>query len=165
MQTLQLKDASFKTAFEGRNFKNQAKAYAYFGDFILPENYEKLKISYFHKNICTTQSVWINGHLLINTIKNDQKVDGFLIPTNWLQKGQNQIVIQGLPLPQKYDWELPNKDPGLIQAILPAQQVKRKLFNGLAQVLIQPTTGKGVVKLTAVSKGLKVGVIELMNLY
>lgn len=50
---------------------------------------------------------------------------------------------------------LNRQDAGAFQIITPASQWKRSLFNGLAQVMVQPTGMPGDMILTATAKGLK----------
>ena len=54
-----------------------------------------------------------------------------------------------------------NTDPGIIQVITPAEQWKRKLFNGYAQIIIQKEENANEVSLTASAKGLKSGNLVL----
>ena len=54
-----------------------------------------------------------------------------------------------------------NTDPGIIQVITPAEQWKRKLFNGYAQIIIQKDENAGEVILSATAKGLKTGTISI----
>ncbi|HWB93218.1 MAG TPA: sialate O-acetylesterase, partial [Puia sp.] len=46
-------------------------------------------------------------------------------------------------------------DPGVLQLIVPAAQWKRRLFNGLAQVIVEATGQPGIISLTATSTGLE----------
>lgn len=144
-------------AFIDRDYKKLASAYSYKGEFTLPDNFKESKITLFHKNIGKQQTIWVNGHLVAADLKEGEKYEGWLLNHAILKTGVNTIVIQGTALPKKYEWEMPNQDPGLIQVIMPAKSWKRKLFSGLAQVIVQSTGEKGVIKLTATSAGLKVG--------
>jgi beta-galactosidase len=65
------------------------------------------------------------------------------------------------PIPKKYDWDYVNTDPGLIQLVTAAQPWKRKLFSGLAQVIVQTTKEAGEITITATSSNLKAAVIRL----
>jgi beta-galactosidase len=49
----------------------------------------------------------------------------------------------------------------LIQLLTPAEPWKRKLFNGLAQVLVQTTREAGTITLTATSPRLKLVTLSL----
>jgi len=148
-------------AFLDRDYKKLATAYAYKGEFTLPENFKESKITLFHKNIGKQQTIWVNGHKVAADLKDAEKYEGWVLDHTILKAGLNIIVIQGTALPKKYDWELPNQDPGLIQVIMPAKSWKRKLFSGLAQVIVQSTGEKGTIKLTATSSGLKLGQLAI----
>jgi beta-galactosidase len=65
------------------------------------------------------------------------------------------------PIPKKYDWDYVNTDPGVIQLVTAAQPWKRKLFNGLAQVIVQTTKEAGAITITASSPNLKTTVLRL----
>lgn len=54
-----------------------------------------------------------------------------------------------------------NTEPGLIQLLTPAEPWKRKLFNGLAQVIIQSTGEASEIILTAESPQLKPATLKL----
>jgi beta-galactosidase len=61
-------------------------------------------------------------------------------------------------------WEVLNTDPGSIQIINPAETWKRKLFSGLAQVIVQSSKQAGEITLTATSPGLKSASVILNSL-
>ncbi|HYH16684.1 MAG TPA: hypothetical protein VD794_15745, partial [Flavisolibacter sp.] len=50
-----------------------------------------------------------------------------------------------------------------IQLLTPAAPWKRKLFNGLAQVIVQTTKQEGELTLTATSADLKPAVIKIQS--
>ena len=45
--------------------------------------------------------------------------------------------------------------------VMPSEKWQRKLFNGLAQVIIQSTGAAGEIQLTAESEGLKPAVLKI----
>ena len=55
-------------------------------------------------------------------------------------------------------------NPGLFQIVRPAEQWKRKLFNGLAQVIVQATADEGDIVLTATSNNLKSTSLKIKSL-
>jgi beta-galactosidase len=154
-------DSNWKEAFKTRDYKNLAKAYIHRGSFTLPENFSSSQITLFHKNICTEQSIYINGKKIVENLKESDISKGFTIDKSILRPGKNVIVILGTPLPKKNDWDNPNRDPGLIQILTQPEPWKRKLFNGMLQVIVQSTKEAGEISLTATSPGLKDGVIKL----
>jgi beta-galactosidase len=152
-----LNDKDWKTAFtDERNekFGKSVKALVYRGSFALPDNYKDAKITLFYKNIGMEQSIYINGSSITPIFKTSNK-DGYLLNSNDLHIGVNNIAIVATPLLKKYEWDKVNQDPGLIQMIFPAAPWKRKLFNGLAQVIVQSTGAKGKIELSATTEGIK----------
>lgn len=73
-------------------------------------------------------------------------------------------IIAATPLLKNHLWDFINMDPGVIQIITPAPQWKRKLFNGLAQVIIQATAEDGEIIITATSDNLKTGTIKIKSI-
>lgn len=59
--------------------------------------------------------------------------------------------------------DVPNADAGQVQIIYPSKQWKRKVFNGLAQLLIQSSKQPGEILLTSESPGLKSSVIKIQT--
>lgn len=159
--TLNIDDASWKEAFRNRDYKNLAKAYVYRGNFTLPENYSGSTITLFYKNIGVEQTIYINGKEVAANLKQNETSKGFVLDKNILKPGKNLVAILATPISKKYEWEDVNTDPGLIQIVTPAEKWKRKLFNGLAQVLVQTTGEGGQITITATSQGLKPGIIKL----
>ena len=54
-------------------------------------------------------------------------------------------------------------NPGLFQIVTPADAYKRKLFSGLAQVIVQATGDAGEIFITATANGLKQGEIKIQS--
>ena len=156
-------DTSWKEAFTGRDYKNLAKAYAYRGSFTLPENFSAASFTLFYGNIGVVQTIYINGKEIASHLKQNETSKGFILDKNILKPGKNSISILATPIPKKYEWDNVNTDPGLIQMVTPAQSWKRKLFNGLAQVIIQATKDPGEIILMATSPGLKSTSIKLKS--
>ena len=52
-----------------------------------------------------------------------------------IHKGLNTYAVTGKRFRLRHQWDEPNRDPGLIQVAYPAKQWKRRVFNGLAQVI------------------------------
>lgn len=154
-------DAAWKEAFKGRDYKNLAKAYLYRGSFTLPLNSNASELTLFYKNIGREQSLFINGKKIGENLKESQTGKGFTLEKSILKPGKNIIAIVATPIPKRYEWDNVNTDPGLIQIFTPAEKWKRKLFNGLAQVIVQTTGEGGEITLTAISSGVNAGVIKL----
>jgi beta-galactosidase len=156
-----LDDSEWKAAFMNRDYKNLAKAYVYRGTFTLPQDVSPSTITLFYKNIGREQSIYINGKEVVRNAKESETGNGYVLDKTMLLPGRNTIAIVATPIPKKYDWDFVNTDPGLIQVITPAEPWKRKLFNGLAQVIIQTTKEAGDIRLNATSPGLKSALMQL----
>lgn len=158
-----INDASWKEAFKNRDYKNLAKAYAYRGSFMLPENFSSSLITLFYKNIGLEQTIYVNGKAIASNLKQNETANGFVLDESILRPGKNLIVILATPIPKKFDWETVNTDPGLIQIITPAQPWKRKLFNGLTQIIVQTKKDAGEITLNASSPALQSATIKLRS--
>jgi beta-galactosidase len=154
-------DTTWKEAFKDKDYHKLAKAYIYRGNFVLPENYKTSDVTLFYKCIGREQTIYINGKQIASNLKEDEAAKGFILDKNNLMPGKNVIVIVATPISKKYEWENVNTDPGLIQLFTPAEQWTRKLFNGLAQIIVQTKKEAGEITLVADSPGLKAGTIKL----
>jgi len=154
-------DTNWKEAFKDRDYSKLAKAYVYRGSFMLPQNYGSSAITLFYKNIGREQSIYINGKEIAHNRKQNETAAGYLLNKSLLLPGKNVIAIVATPIPKQYEWENVNTDPGLVQLVIPAGTWKRKLFNGLAQVIIQTTKEAGDIVLTATSPNLEPATLRL----
>lgn len=149
-------DHTWSTAFTNSAIDTNLKARVYRASVLISSDMLKSRITFFYKSIGRKQSIYINGHLLSANLDDHKNQDEFAISKNMVKEGINHIVIVTLPHKKVHDWDVLNQDPGTIQFKYPAPLWKRKLFNGLAQVIIQPNgNSSGTVKLTATSPGLK----------
>ena len=80
-----------------------------------------------------------------------------------LHQGRNVYAITGTPLVKRTQWEILNTDPGLLQVYTPSSPWKRKVFNGLAQVIVQSESEAGEIILTATADGLKSGILKIKS--
>ena len=151
-------DAEWHKAFmddRTEAFGKSAKFITYRGTFMLPQNISDATITLFYKAIGKQQSVYINGKSIVDNLQDNSTKTAFVINKSMLHEGKNSIVINATPLLKQYEWESVNMDPGIFQIITPAPSWKRKLFNGLAQVIIQSTGEPGEITVTANSDGLQ----------
>ena len=159
-------DAGWQTAFRddrSQAFGEKVKALVYRGSFTMPELKGDETIRFFYNSIGHDQSIYINGTEIAANLKQEQRGNEFAIDASLLHTGVNTIAIAATPLLKRQSWDNINTNPGLFQIITPAAGWKRKLFNGLAQIIIQATGEPGDITLTATSNGLKTGVLQLKS--
>jgi len=157
-------DAGWNPAFtDERNeqFGQSVKALVYRGNFNLPADYKAATATLFYNSIGAMQSVYINGNEIAATIK-DAARTGYVLPAAVLRPGSNSIAIAATPLLKKQPWDNINMNPGIIQLKFPSAVWRRKLFNGLAQLIIQPTGEPGEIKVKATGAGLKEYVLSVI---
>ena len=119
------------------------------------------EIFLYPKSLGEEQSVYVNGNLIAENIKRDDPVKKYKLDNSLLRKGSNVYAIVGTPLVPRFLYDNLNNDPGIIQVISPADKWKRKVFNGLAQIIVQSTKEPGEIILTASSQGLKPAKLKL----
>lgn len=154
-------DKLWNDAFiEERNeqFGKKVKSMIYRGEFFMPEYDSNATITFFSTYIGVQQSLFINGVLLADHLVKEKDI---IVNKKMLHTGKNSIAIMATPLLKKNQWDTVNTNPGLIQLFTPATGWKRKLFNGLAQVIVQTENIKGEVKLTATAEGLPPSTITI----
>jgi beta-galactosidase len=156
-------DAAWKEAFKTRDYKNLAAAYLTRGAFILPQDFAAANLTLFYKPIGREQRIFINGKEVAARLKEGDAKQGIVLEKGMLKPGKNVVAILSTPIPKKYEWENVNTDPGLVQLFTPAALWKRKLFNGLAQVIVQTTKEAGEITLTASAPGLKLAVLKIKS--
>jgi beta-galactosidase len=133
------------------------------GTFELPGITDKAEINLFTKSIVGNQSVYVNGHLIASNIQRDAPNQSWRLEHNIIKPGINEYAVTGQRFRKTSQWDEPNTDPGIIQVIIPAAQWQRKLFNGLAQVIVQSTKQPGELVLKATSEGLKQAEIKIQS--
>lgn len=159
-------DTKWQPAFKddrSQKFGDSVKALVYRGTFTMPELKGNETINLFYNSIGREQSIYINGKEIGANLKQDRKGNAFSLNASLLHKGRNSIAIAATPLLKKQTWDNVNMNPGLLQIITPATAWKRKLFNGLAQVIIQSTGEEGDIIINATSGKLKSGSIKIRS--
>jgi beta-galactosidase len=124
------------------------------GSFQLPAITDDTRVTLFNKSICNTPSIYINGHLVAKDLNADSISMGFMLDHNILREGRNVYAVTGSPFIKTNQWEILNTNPGTIQVYITAAPWKRKVFNGLAQVIVQSDGKSGEITLTARSGSL-----------
>jgi len=133
------------------------------GTIELPEFTHETEINLFTKSIVEGQTIYINGHLIAANIKRNAANQAYRIDHSIIKPGKNVYAVVGKRFRKTYQWDEPNTDPGVVQIINPAVQWKRKVFNGLAQVIVQSSKQAGEIILTAVSPGLKPATVKILT--
>ena len=156
--------SGWKAAFMGRNYKKLAPAYILKGTFDLPADFKGGKLTLYFNSIGRQQSIFINGKAVGGMLKDDQTAFEIVLDERILKAGSNQIAIIATPLTKKNDWDEVNTNPGKIQILREGGQWKRKLFSGLAQVIIQSSGQPGEITLTATAKGVKSSILKVYSI-
>jgi beta-galactosidase len=131
------------------------------GSFNLPDLTDDKEISLWPKSLGEEQTIYINGHAIAKNIKRDDPVQKYKLDNSILHKGKNIYALVGIPLVARFQYDNLNTDPGIIQILMPSDNWKRKVFNGLAQVIIQADKQPGEIKITATSPGLSQAELKL----
>ncbi len=152
--------SSWKKAFAGRS-KSLPAAYIYRGSFELPTDLKQDRITLYFSAIGKEQSIYINGKAAGGVLKDDQTHYELVLDKSLLKAGSNQIDIIAKPLGRRAGGNGDNASIGTVQIYREAAQWKRKLFSGLAQIIIQSTGEPGEITLSATSSGLKTGSLKI----
>ena len=120
------------------------------GTFFIEKITSDMTVTLFAKSIVDNQSIFVNGHKLQESIARANQLDAIAIPLEFLHEGKNEYAVSGQKFRKKYMYDEPNREPGSVQILYPAEQSRRALFNGWAQILVR-ITDKGMVKISAES--------------
>lgn len=141
-----------------QEFGQKAPALVYRGTFTLPEWQKDATITFFSRPVGVGQVLYINGKLMAGNINQNED---FVIPHHLVHTGVNTVAIVAKPLLKNRPWDAVNTSPGVFTILTPAPQWKRRLFSGLAQVIVQSTGDKGTITLTATSPGVKAATLTV----
>lgn len=131
------------------------------GTFELPGVTDATEVHLFTKSIVERQSIYVNGHLLAADIRRDAPDQSFRLEHGTLRQGRNVYAVTGQRFRKRHQWDEPNTDPGLVQTIDPSPRWERRLFNGLAQVIVQTTKQPGKLILSASAGGVRQAVVTI----
>lgn len=134
------------------------------GTFTLSEFDNSTEIVLFPKILCQNQSVFVNGQLIYRQSESATQKPKCVLDHSYLRAGKNILVISGQPLEMKNQWEILNTDPGSLKVVYPAPIWHRKLFNGLAQLIVQSTEKAGDITISATSNGLQSASLKLNSI-
>lgn len=150
---------NWREAFKDRDYKNLAPSYVYKGQFIFENKSQNDLVTFFYQKIGVNCVVFVNGTKVDASTKDSLK---YILGKEVLKEGENSIVIVATPIHKVKDWDVINSNPGVIQIIIPAEKWKRKLFNGLAQVIVE-LKDNSEVELIAKSEGLKTAILKIQK--
>jgi beta-galactosidase len=152
-------DSSWKPAFQVRRMDDWRlyvdTLLVIRGSFDIADTAAVSEAHLFTKSILERQSVFVNGHLIAADVVRDAPNQAYTLDRALLRTGSNVYAVTGQRFRKKYQWDEPNTDPGMVQIITHASQWKRKVFNGLAQVLVQSAWRPGQLTLKASAYGLR----------
>lgn len=131
------------------------------GTFVISDLTNETEVTLFPKSLGEEQAVYVNGHLVAKNIKRDDPVQPHKLDQAILRNGKNIYAIVGTPLAKRFQYDNLNTDPGVIQILTPAEPWKRKVFNGLAQVIVQSSQQAGEAILTVTADGLSNGTVKI----
>jgi beta-galactosidase len=151
-------DSKWNKAFKDRDYKNLSPTYVYRGTFNLENKAPNAIINFYYQKIGVEAVVFVNGIRIMPDAVDMQKYN---IAASIIKNGTNTIHIVATPLRKVKDWDVINTNPGAIQVIAPSAPWKRKLFNGLAQVIIQADgSGKDII-FSAKGEGVKPAIMKI----
>ncbi len=150
-------ETAWKEGFKDRDYKNLAPAYAYKMSFVL-DKLEGVQVTFYYKKIGVDAVVFVNGIKVSASADDSQK---FVLDAKILKQGSNTMHIVATPEHKVHDWDVINADPGVLQVVTPAAPYSRKLFNGYAQIIVQPDGSGKPIELGATSKGVKEATLNL----
>ncbi|MCG2615710.1 DUF4982 domain-containing protein [Terrimonas sp. NA20] len=150
-------------AFKQRDYNNLAPLYIHRGSFTISSEKEKIQRSLYYKCIGKNQSIYVNGKLIARDLPHTSNGYIFNLDSTMIHTGNNRIDIVATPIPKKNPWDEVNTEAGLIRSLTPASAWKRKLFNGLSQVIIRTDRSAGQIQLRAVAEGLQPGTLTVFS--
>ncbi len=134
------------------------------GRFDLAEGPAGVEVILFPKALAEDQAIYVNGHLVAKGPKRDEVGPRLVLDPSFLRQGRNVYAVVGAPLMPRYQYEVLNADPGIVQVVRPPAPWRRRVLGGLAQVIVQSTITPGTLTLTAASDGLASGTLRLQSL-
>ena len=133
------------------------------GEFLLPALSQQATVSLWPKSLGEEQMIFVNGKRITGKIKRDDAVQEYSLTPSILHEGKNILALVGKPLVKRFQYDNLNTDPGIVQTTRPADQWRRTVFNGLAQVIVQATKTSGVIVVQATGEGLKPASVRIQS--
>jgi beta-galactosidase len=133
------------------------------GEFLLPALSQQTAVSLWPKSLGEEQTIYVNGQCITGKIRRRDAVQEYSLAPSILHVGENIFALVGKPLMKRFQYDNLNTDPGIIQTTRPADQWRRKVFNGLAQVIVQSTKTPGMIVVQATGEGLKPASVRIQS--
>jgi beta-galactosidase len=153
-------DSSWRNAFGGRrgdtNVPTQITVYR--GSFDLPQNADGKMLALDLRSLGRKQSVYLNGQPIAENVSAENASREIALVSDTLRLGKNVIAIVAAP-PEGGRGNFGG--PGQVRVTTPPGDWQRRLFSGLAQVIVQSTGQPGEITLTAKSQGVTDGVLKI----
>jgi len=155
-------DSEWKPAFRRERDTNAepAKATVYRARFDMSDISEKDSITLYLNSFGEMQSIYLNGNVILKDSPKTENGFALNISKTAFTAGKNVLAVVAVPFQERRRGG-GNLTSGSIQILTPAEPWKRKVFSGLAQVILQSTGKPGEVTLKASSPGLIPSVIKL----
>jgi beta-galactosidase len=128
---------------------------AFRGSFTVPVGESNAALTLLFHPVGDTQSFYLNGHPLVETMHHTLADYTYLVPAGLLRPGNNFVTVYATRFTGKNGdgkhWTWSHGGPVTVAAVTPAPQWQRSVFNGLAQIIVQSTGTPGEITLTATS--------------
>lgn len=155
-------DSEWKPAFRRDRTGNDAPVTAtvFRAHFSLGNLNERDSAILYQGELGQTQYVFVNGRQVDDFISKTPNGPVIHIPKSVLRKGDNVVAVVAVPYKERRR-NGGNFRSGGLQLLTPAEPWKRKVFNGLAQVIVQSTGQPGEITLKAGSPGLTPAILTI----
>lgn len=106
------------------------------GGFELIGDWRRGRVSLYPKCLAHAQCFHVNGRLVSKDSPRDRLGAAVELDPGILKDGWNEVMISGLSLEMRQQWEELPLDPGCLGLRYPAGQWRRRLFMGKAQIIL-----------------------------
>ena len=142
--------SQWQVAFPGNQWdtaisKPSVKGIVIRGEFIVPDISNASGIALYARSLGEEQAIYVNGQLIVSGMKRDKASHEFTLDRTVVHQGKNEYVIVATPLLKQNTWDELNTYPGTVKVVYPAGKWQRRVFNGLAQVIVQSTRTPGII--------------------
>jgi beta-galactosidase len=99
-------------------------------------------------------SLWLNGRVLAKDVDTSVSGPAWSLDASQIRAGANRIQLVVVPYPDRVNHMPELTRLGAVQVVTPAPRWQRRLFNGLADVVVVGGADAGVLRLEAESENL-----------